>query len=56
MNKIKPKTIIWKEGKYFVSQCLDINIASFGKTKKQALSNLQEAIDLYLEEKDFKKN
>lgn len=49
MHKINFKAAIWKEEKYYVSQCLNIDVASFGKTKKQALSNLQEAVELYLE-------
>lgn len=47
MKKINLQNIVWKEGKYFVSQCLNIDISSFGKTKKEALKNLSEAIDLY---------
>lgn len=34
------KNVIWKEGKYYVSQCLNIDISSFGKTKQEALDNL----------------
>jgi len=50
MHKINLKVAFWKENKYYVSQCLNIDVASFGNTKKQALSNLQEAVDLYLED------
>lgn len=42
--------IIWKEGKHYVSQCLNIDISSFGKTKKEAIDNLEEAVELYLED------
>jgi predicted RNase H-like HicB family nuclease len=41
---------ISKEGKWFVAQCLEVDVASQGKTEKQALKNLQEALELYLEE------
>jgi predicted RNase H-like HicB family nuclease len=44
------KNIVWKEGNAYVSLCLDFGISSFGTTKKQALSNLQEAIELYIED------
>ena len=44
------KNIIWKEGKYFVAQCLNVDVSSFGKTKKEALRNLKEALELYLED------
>lgn len=42
--------IIWKEGKYFVAQCLNVDVSSFGKTYEEALKNLQEAVELYLED------
>ena len=44
------KNVIWKEGKYYVSQCLNIDISSFGKTKQEALDNLDEALKLYFED------
>ena len=43
-------TVSWKEGKYYVAQCLNIDVSSFGKTRKQAMKNLEEALDLYLED------
>ncbi len=43
------KNIVWKEGKYYVSQCLNVDVSSFGKTKKEASKNLQEALELYFE-------
>ena len=42
--------ITWKEGKYYVAQCLNIDVSSFGRTKKEALNNLEEALELYLED------
>jgi predicted RNase H-like HicB family nuclease len=50
MKKISLKNVIWKEGKYFVAQCLNIDVSSFGRTKKEALANLDEALELYLED------
>ncbi len=50
MRKIDLKSVVWKEGKYYVSQCLDVDVASFGKTKKEALEMLQEALELYFED------
>jgi len=47
MRKIDLKIAIWKEGKYYVAQCLNVDISSFGKTKKEALENLDEALALY---------
>ena len=43
-------TVTWKESKYYVAQCLNIDVSSFGKTRKEALKNLEEALDLYLED------
>ncbi|HBH46846.1 MAG TPA: HicB family protein [Candidatus Jacksonbacteria bacterium] len=50
MRKIYLKNIVWKEGKYYVSQCLNVDVSSFGKTKKEALTNLTEALELYFED------
>lgn len=47
MTKLNLKNIIWKEGKYYVGQCLNVDVSSFGKTKKEALKNLDEALELY---------
>jgi predicted RNase H-like HicB family nuclease len=41
------KYIIFKEGKYYVSQCLNVDISSFGKTIDEATANLKEALCLY---------
>ncbi len=50
MRKINLRNVVWKEGKYYVAQCLNVDISSFGKTKKEALANLDEALELYLED------
>ena len=50
MCKINLKAAIWKEGKQYVSQCLNVEVASFGVTKKEALMNLREAVELYIED------
>lgn len=44
------KNVVWKEGKYYVVQCLNVDVCSFGKTKKEALDNLDEALELYFED------
>ena len=49
-KKIDLKNVVWKEGKYYVAQCLNVDVSSFGKTKKEALANLDEALELYLED------
>lgn len=50
MRKIYLQSVVWKEGKYYVSQCLNVEVSSFGKTKKEALANLEEALGLYFED------
>ncbi|MBI5078108.1 MAG: type II toxin-antitoxin system HicB family antitoxin [Candidatus Yonathbacteria bacterium] len=50
MRKIDLKNVVWKEGKYYVAQCLNVDVSSFGKTKKDALSALDEALELYFED------
>lgn len=53
MKKNVFKSVVWKEGKYFVGQCLNVEVSSFGKTKKEALDNLDEALSLYFEDRSF---
>lgn len=50
MRKLSLQNVIWKEGKYYVAQCLNVDISSFGETRKEALKNLHEALELYLED------
>ncbi len=39
-----------KEGNWFVAQCLEVDVASQGKTEEEALANLREALELHFEE------
>lgn len=52
MNKksLQFTSVVWKEGKYYVAQCLNVDVSSFGKTKAEALRNLEEALGLYFED------
>ncbi len=52
MEKVQLKNVVWKEDKYFVAQCLNVDVSSFGKTKKEALANLDEALELYLDDQN----
>jgi len=38
-----------REGDWFVSQCLDVDVASQGQTEEEALDNLREALELHFE-------
>lgn len=46
------ENIVWKEGKYYVAQCLNVEVSSFGNSKDEALENLKEALELYFEDND----
>ena len=50
MKKDKFIYITWKEGKYYVAQCLNVDVSSFGDTRSKALKNLEEVLELYLED------
>lgn len=41
--------VVWKEDKYYVSKCLNVEVSSFGESKSEAIENLKEAVELYLE-------
>jgi predicted RNase H-like HicB family nuclease len=49
------KYVIYKEGYYYVSQCLNIDISSFGNTVEEAKQNLIEAVSLFFEEEGSEK-
>jgi predicted RNase H-like HicB family nuclease len=41
---------VWREGDWYVAQCLEVDVASQGETKHDALKNLREALELHFEE------
>lgn len=44
--------VVHKEGDWYVSLCPELDIASQGKTIEDAVKNLREAVELYLEDED----
>ena len=50
------KYIVYKEGKYFVSQCLNVEVSSFGESIDEAVFNLKEALELYYEDETIKES
>lgn len=50
MQLIDVQTVVFREGKYHVAQCLDVDVSSFGDSEDDALANLREALELYLED------
>jgi predicted RNase H-like HicB family nuclease len=46
------KYTLWKEDKYYVAKCLNIDVSSFGLTIDEAVQNLIEAVELYFNENE----
>ena len=42
--------VVYKERKWYVAECPEVGTVSQGRTPEQALANLKEATELYLEE------
>lgn len=40
---------ITHEGRWYIAQCLEVDVASQGSTESEALQNLQEALALHFE-------
>ena len=40
---------VTREGNWYVAQCLEVDVASQGKTADDALANLREALELHFE-------
>ena len=47
--------VVHKEKKYYVAECPEVGTVSQGKTIEEAIENLKEATELYLEEFPLKK-
>ena len=52
---IKYNVIIQKEDNWYVAKCIDNSVASQGKTIEEALENLKEALELYLQSEEAEK-
>jgi predicted RNase H-like HicB family nuclease len=46
MNKKTLKYTVVKDGDFFVAKAIEIELASQGETRKQAIKNLHEAYEL----------
>jgi predicted RNase H-like HicB family nuclease len=40
---------VWREGKWYVSHCLDVDVASQGESEEEALASMKEALELHFE-------
>ena len=48
---VKPITYcIYREDEFFVAQCLNVDVSSFGSSREEAIANLKEAVELYFED------
>jgi predicted RNase H-like HicB family nuclease len=55
MKKIFLPIILGKEGKWYVASCPVLDIATQGKTEKEARKNIEELIIEYLKDPDTPK-
>jgi predicted RNase H-like HicB family nuclease len=55
MKKIFLPIILGKEGKWYVASCPVLDIATQGKTEKEARENIEELIIEYLKDPDTPK-
>ncbi len=49
MRNLKLTGVFWHEGQSVVSKCPELGVASCGDTVEEAMANLREAVELYLE-------
>ena len=49
MKEFNVTAVIWQEDEVYVSKCPELEVASAGDTPQEALENLKEAVELYIE-------
>jgi predicted RNase H-like HicB family nuclease len=49
MKSVQLTGVFWHEDKLVVSKCPELGVASCGETVEEAMANLREAVELYLE-------
>jgi predicted RNase H-like HicB family nuclease len=42
--------VVTREGEWYVARCLEVEATSQGETIEQALANLRDVVEVYLEE------
>ena len=47
IKKTKYTASIWREGKWYVAQCLEVDVASQGTSQSASLKNLADALALH---------
>ncbi len=51
-DRIRLTAVVWREEDWYVSECIELGVASQGRTEKAALRNLKQAVLLYLTNDD----
>lgn len=46
----KLRYVVFPDDGVFVARCLDVEVASDGRTELEAVANLQQALELYFED------
>lgn len=46
-RKTKFTASVWREGKWFIAQCLEVDVVSQGRSEAAALKNLADALALH---------
>jgi len=48
--KLDLTAAVWQEEEWFVAQCVELGVASQGRSEDEAMRNLEEAVLLYLQD------
>ena len=54
-NTLEFSAVVWREDGIYVALCPEFDVASQGKSVEEAVRNLKEALELYLEDEDVEK-
>jgi len=46
-KKQKFSASVWREGKWYIAQCLEVDVVSQGTSESAALKNLADALELH---------
>ena len=48
--------LVWREENLYVAKAIEVEVASQGKSRKEAINNLKEALELYFEDEKLPVN
>jgi len=54
-DSLELSAVVRREGRLYVALCPEFDVASQGKSVEEALANLKEALELYLEDEDVER-